>query len=136
MQVIKFGEWGVTNWIDKLIKKIETNSDNLIGIGKINDGDKNYTFVAVFNEPISDDLVALVHEWGTNDDKSGGGGFGFIKMNNFLYEKNYKVIDLILSKEDCEQIGYFNNYRFLSNWSDRAKIWEKYVNKIKNSCSD
>lgn len=136
MIIKKFGGWGVTSWINDLIKKVETNNDRLIGIGRVNDGSDNYTFIALFSESISDDLLALIHEWGTNDDKSGEGGRGFIKMNNFLKERNYKVIDLVLSKEDCEQIGYFNNNRFLSNWNDRAKIWEKYVNKINNYSSN
>jgi len=133
IEIIKFGETGVTDWVHKLIKEIENNPNEFISVGRITDGDNNYSFAGLFKDKCTiGKYSALLHEWGTNDDKSGEGGRGFIKMNTFLEEKNIEVLDIELSDSDAKKIGYTTTTRFsyLSDWNKRAKIWQKYINKL------
>ena len=133
IEVIKFGEYGITRWVDDLMKTIKENPKEFISVGRITDGDDNYSFVALFkNKCIIGKYSALLHEWGTNDDKSGEGGRGFIKMNKFLEDNNIEVRDIEINKEDAKKIGYTTATRFsrLDEWEDRVKIWQKYISEL------
>lgn len=133
IEIIKFGETGITNWVHKLMKTIEENPTEFISVGRVTDGDDNYSFVALFKDKCTiGKYSALLHEWGTNDDKSGEGGRGFIKMNKFLEEKNINVLDIELNSEDAKKIGYTTATRFarLNEWGDRVKVWQKYINRL------
>ena len=133
--MIKVGETGVTRYVDTLIEYIEENPNEFIGIARINDGDKNYTFIALFKDKCTiGKFSALVHEWGTNDGMSGEGGKGFVRMNSYIDKKNVEVEDYTLSEEDAKKIGYKTSSRFsrVTEWDQRKKIWQKYADMLKN----
>jgi len=138
IEIIKFGETGITNWVHKLMKEIEANPNEFISVGRITDGEDNYSFVALFKDKCTiGKYSALLHEWGTNDAKSGEGGRGFIKMNTFLEEHNINVLDIELNSNDAKKIGYSTATRFarLDDWNDRVKVWQKYMNKLQYTIS-
>ena len=133
IEIIKFGETAITHWVNQLMKEIEDNPNEFISVGRITDGDDNYSFVGLFKDKCTiGKYSALLHEWGTNDAKSGEGGRGFIKMNIFLEEKNINVLDMELSDIDAKKIGYTTATRFsrLDDWNDRVKVWQKYINRL------
>jgi len=130
IEILKYGEQGITRWVDNLIKEITENPKEFITIARVNDGDKNYSFIALFkNKCAIGKYTALIHEWGTNDGMSGEGGRGFIRMNDFLSDKNIEAIDLELDAKDAKQIGYMSKDS-IQDWEKRKEIWKRYVDKL------
>lgn len=130
IEILKYGEQGITRWIDNLIKEITENPKEFISIARVHDGDKNYSFIALFkNKCTIGKYTALIHEWGTNDGMSGEGGRGFIRMNDFLSDNNIEAIDLELDAKDAKQIGYMSKSS-IQDWEKRKEIWKRYVDKL------
>ncbi|QIR74841.1 hypothetical protein FA592_00830 [Sulfurospirillum diekertiae] len=130
IEILKYGEQGITRWIDNLIKEITENPKEFISIARVHDGDKNYSFIALFkNKCTIGKYTALIHEWGTNDGMSGEGGRGFIRMNDFLSDNNIEAIDLELDAKDAKQIGYMSKGS-IQDWEKRKEIWKRYVDKL------
>ena len=100
-------------------------------MARVNDGDKNYSFIALFkNKCEIGKYTALIHEWGTNDGMSGEGGRGFIRMNDFLSKKGIEALDLELNTKDAKLIGYMSS-NSIQDWEKRKEIWSYYVDKLK-----
>ena len=133
IEILEYGDYAITKWIDNLIKEIVENPKEFISIARVHDGDKNYSFIALFkNKCTIGKYTALIHEWGTNDGMSGEGGDGFIRMNDFLSDKGIEAIDLELSTKDAKQIGYMSK-KTIDDWEKRNKVWKRYVDELKYS---
>ena len=131
IEMIKVGETGVTRYVDTLMKHIEENTNEFVSIGRIDDRDKNYSFIVLFKDKSTiGKFSALVHEWGTNDGMSGEGGSGFRRMNKFIEENNIPVYDLTLDQKDIDKIGYFGD-DWIQDWDERKKAWLKYADTLK-----
>lgn len=130
LEIISFGQLGVSRHVEELEKEIENHKEFFLGVVRISDGNDNYSFAAVFKDKcVVGKYSALIHEWGTNDGKSGVGGSYFRSFNRFLNEHNYAIVDAMLSNEDSEKIGYMkSSENRLFDWEDRVKIWQKYLN--------
>jgi hypothetical protein len=131
MEIVIIGEYGITSSIDELITLIKDNPKEFISIARINDGERNYSYGALFKDKctIGKKTVCL-QEYGTNDGMSGEGGRGFIRMNKFLNENDIFIYDYELSKEDAKKIGYESRHA-LSDRNERNKIWSKYMQKMR-----
>ncbi len=126
-EIVIVGERGITSSIDKLIALIKENPKEFISVARINDGDRNYSFIALFKDKCTiGKYTACLQEYGTNDGMSGEGGGGFIRINKFIEENNISVEDLELRKDDAKKIGY-QGRGTLSDRDDRDKVWSKYV---------
>ena len=126
INIIPTSEIGNTSGIDSIIKRIQNHPNELINVGRVNDGDDNYSFIALFLEKGTiGQYVAFLQEWGTNDAKSVEGEGGFIRMNVFLSDKKIDVVDFQLSSQDYKQIGYLKGS--VTDLEERFKIWQKYI---------
>jgi hypothetical protein len=126
IKIIPTSETGATGGIDALIKLIGEHPHELINVGRVNDGDDNYSFIALFLEKGTiGHYVAFLQEWGTDDEKSPEGEGGFIRMNVFLSDKKIEVIDFQLSDQDYETIGYLKGT--VTDREERFAIWQKYL---------
>ena len=124
--IIPTSERGVTGGIDAMMKRIQDHPKELINVGRVNDGDDNYSFIALFLEKGTiGQYVALLQEWGTNDEKSAEAGAGFIRMNVFLSEEEIEVVDFQLSEQDYQKIGYLKGS--VTDMEERFAIWQKYL---------
>lgn len=120
IEVYPIGESGITSGIDHLIKLIEEHKEQVVSVGKIHDGDDNYSYMALFRERGTiGQFVAFVHEWGVNDGRSGEGGRGFIRINEFLYNNSIDTKKLTLSKAEFKEL---NNQL---NIEKRLQYWRK-----------
>jgi len=129
IKMVNIGEAGVTKYIGQLMKLIEENSNELVCVARINDGNDNYSFMAIFKSKCTiGEYSACLHAWGTNDAKSGEGGRGFIRMNEYLKENSIKTVDLVLSEIDNEKIGYSGT--LFTGTEESDSIWAKYANAI------
>jgi hypothetical protein len=126
INIIPTSKKGITSGVDTIIKLIQDNPNELINVGRVNDGDDNYSFIALFLEKGTiAQYVAFLQEWGTNDGVSGEGEGGFIRMNVFLSEKKIDVIDFQLSNQDYKKIGYLKSS--VTDLEERFTIWQKYI---------
>lgn len=126
INIIPTSEIGDTKGIDTLIKLIKDNPNELINVGRVNDGEDNYTFIALFLEKGTiGQYTAFLQEWGSNDEKSVEGEGGYIRMNIFLSGKEIDVVDFQLSKEDYQKIGYIKGN--VVELEERFAIWQKYI---------
>jgi hypothetical protein len=133
MNNIVYLGYGVTSNVDKLMRLIKENPEEFGVVGRLHDGDRNYSFIALFKDKcVVGKLNAVLEEWGTNDGVSGEGGSGFERMNRFIKENGIDVMDITLDTNDAKKIGYTTSSRFsyLSEWEDRAKIWQKYIEML------
>lgn len=126
INIIPTSEIGVTRGVDTMMKLIKDNPHELINVGRVNDGDDNYAFIALFLEKGTiGQYVAFLQEWGANDEKSAEGEGGFIRMNVFLSENGIDVIDFQLSNQDYKKIGYLKGS--VTELEERFGIWQKYI---------
>lgn len=126
IQIIPTSETGVTSGVDALIERMKDHPGELINVGRVNDGDDNYAFIALFLEKGTiGQYVAFLQEWGTNDEKSSEGEGGFIRMNVFLFDHKIDVVDFQLSDQDYEKIGYLKGS--VTEPEERFAIWQKYI---------
>lgn len=126
INIIPTSEIGDTKGIDTLIKLMKDNPNELINVGRVNDGEDNYTFIALFLEKGTiGQYAAFLQEWGSNDEKSVEGEGGYIRMNVFLSGKEIDVVDFQLSKEDYQKIGYIKGN--VIEIEERFSIWQKYI---------
>ncbi|WP_324170994.1 hypothetical protein [Sulfurimonas sp.] len=130
IEIIEYGEEGITSWVNNLLNEIVKNPNEFIAMAKVNDGHDNYSLIVLFkNKCTIGKYTALIHEWGTNDGLSGEAGRGFIKINDFIEEKNIEDIEIELSEEDSKKIGYQSKKAF--DWEKRKDIWKKYLSELK-----
>lgn len=126
IKIIPTSETGVTSGVDALIKLMKEHSHELINVGRVNDGDDNYSFIALFLEKGTiGHYVAFLQEWGANDEKSAEGEGAFIHMNVFLSDHKIEVIDFQLSEQDYETVGYLKGV--VTDREERFVIWQKYL---------
>jgi hypothetical protein len=131
IEVIKVGETGITRHVETLMTYINENPNEFVSVGRVDDRDNNYSFIALFRDKHTvGKFSALVHEWGTNDGMSGEGGSGFRRMNQFIEENNLPAYNMTLDSQDIAKIGYFGN-DWIENWDDRKEVWNKYANMLK-----
>lgn len=77
--IIPTSEIGSTSGIDAMMKRIQDHPKELVNVGRVNDGDDNYSFIALFfGKGTIGQYVAFLQEWGTDDEKSAEGEGGFI----------------------------------------------------------
>jgi len=113
LEIINFGESGITRWIDDIIEEIKNNPNEFISVARITDGDRNYSIAAVFKDKCTiGKYSVLLHEWGTNDGMSGEGGNGFTRMNKFFEDSKLHVVDIELEPKDAKKIGYTTANKF------------------------
>ena len=126
INIIPTSEAGSTGGIDAMMKLIRDHPKELVNVGRVNDGDDNYSFIALFLEKGTiGQYVAFLQEWGTDDEKSAEGEGGFIRMNVFLSEEEIEVVDFQLSEQDCQKIGYLKGS--VTERAERFAIWQKYL---------
>ena len=131
IEIIQIGTRGITRYIDELIKYIQENPNDFISLARVNDTNKNYSFIALFKDKCTiGKFSVLIHEWGTNDGVSGVGGAGFRRMNDFIEKNNIEVHNITLDKEDIKKIGYMQP-KSIQNWNERKIIWAKYAEILK-----
>lgn len=129
INIIPTSKKGITSGVDTIIKLIQDNPNELINVGRVNDGDDNYSFIALFLEKGTiGQYVAFLQKWGTNDGVSGEGEGGFIRMNVFLSEKKIDVVDFQLSNQDYKKIGYLKSS--VTDLEERFTIWQKYIHEM------
>jgi hypothetical protein len=136
IEIIQFGEPGITRWVENLTQEIENNPAEFISVARITDGGKNYSFAALFKDKcMIGKYSVLLHEWGTNDGTSGEGGSGFIRMNKFLEDNQIEVVDIELERKDAKKIGYTtaSKLTYITDWNKRKSIWDKYLRKLISS---
>lgn len=105
IEVYPIGKSGITRGIDYLIELIEEHKEQVISVGKIHDGNDNYSFMVLFREKGTiGQFVAFVHEWGVNDGRSGEGGRGFVRMNEFLEKNKIYTMKITLSKDELKNV--------------------------------
>lgn len=127
IEIFNLGEIGVTHYIEDMIKTINDEKDHFVKMGKIDDGDKNISFIAIFkNKATIGKYSAIIHQWGCNDGKSGGGNSGFERMMNFIKNNNLSFFEAKLTANDKKMIGY-QQPDTLDNWEERKKIWASYI---------
>ncbi len=130
IEILHVGEYGVTRSIDKLMQLIKENPNELINVARVNDGKKNYSFIALFKDKCTiGKYSACLQEWGTNDGMSGEGGSGFVRMNKFLEENNVRTKDMELHSHDADRIGYGGSDS-VEHGKERDTIWVKYARKL------
>ena len=130
IEIIKIGSTGITKYVNDLITHIKENTTEFVSIAKVNDGDKNYSFIVLFKDKcVVGKYGALLHEWGTNDGMSGEGGSGFRLMNDFIKENSLKSFTLELSDRDAAAIGYMRKDT-LTDEDERMKVWQGYANEL------
>ena len=126
IKIIPTSEPGVTGGVDALMKLMKEHPHELINVGRVNDGDDNYAFIALFLEKGTiGHYVAFLQEWGSNDEKSAEGEGAFIRMNVFLSDHKIEVIDFELSDQDYGTIGYLKGS--VTDREARFAIWQKYL---------
>ena len=131
IEIIQIGTSGITRYVDILIEYIKNNPSEFVSIARIDDTNKNYSFMALFKDKCTiGKFSALIQEWGTNDGMSGEGGAGFKRMNKFIDENKLNVYNITLSKEDVKKIGYMQP-KSIQNWNERKAIWTKYAETLK-----
>lgn len=122
LEVYPIGKPGITRGIDYLITLIKENKEEIVSVGKIDDGNDNYSYMALFREKGTiGQLVAFVHEWGVYDGGNGEGGRGFIRMNEFLEDNKIETMSFTLSKKELKE---------LANENDKEKLyacWKKHA---------
>lgn len=127
IELIEIGSIGITHYIDDLIELIKENRQYFITMGKIDDGDKNYSFVAIFNSKSTvGKYSAVISQWSCNDGMSGEGGRGFERMVKFINDNNLSFYESKLSVNDRKKIGY-QQVGSLNDWEERRKIWVSYI---------
>ena len=126
IQILPASDYGITCGIDKLIKLIQDNPDELVKVARVHDGDNNYSFIALFLEKGTiGQYVAFLQEWETNDGMSGEGGRGFIRMNQFLEDNNIAPEEILLDKSENKKLGHGGKY--IENIAERYAAWQHYV---------
>lgn len=116
----------MTSGVDALIKRMKDYPGELINVGRVNDGDDNHSFIALFLEKGTiGQYVAFLQEWGSDDEKSAEGEGAFIRMDVFLSDHKIDVVDFQLSDQDYETIGYLKGS--VTDREERFAIWQKYL---------
>lgn len=122
----KVGQMGVTQSIDTLISIIKENRESLFNVLAVNDGDDNYTFIAVFREKGTvGQFVSFVQEYGTNDGRSGEGGSGFTRMMKCLKQQNISNVLYELSDNEKKSFAFVSIFSI--DEKVRLEFWEKLV---------
>ena len=125
IDVYPVGKIGITRGIDYLIKLVEEHQEQVVSVGKIHDGNDNYSYMALFREKGTiGKFVAFVHEWGVNDGQSGEGGGGFIRINKFLESNKVETMMITLVKDELKEL---NNEE---NLEKRFIYWRKQAFKL------
>ncbi len=125
IDVYPIGKNGITRGVDYLIKLLQEHQQQIVSVGKIHDGDDNYSYIALFREKGTiGQFVAFVHEWGVNDGRSGEGGQGFIRMNEFLESNKIETMMFTLAKDELKEL------KNEANIEKRFIYWRKHAFKL------